>query len=409
MNNGGLDLPLAVVGCDFRVASSVHRSKLVLTDEQALQIAQALRDHQATEGFVDLNTCNRNEWIVSGPDPRWAAELLRSQMIARVGEQAQDWFEPYVFTGEQAAIHLLQVAIGQKSLVVGERQIAGQLYRALERARDRCTSSRILNGLGTVAGRLVRIALRRNCIGNAAVGVHSLAIGYLLEQFPGSTPVRVALVGLGRIGKRIMGILEQKPRLKPTFINRSISATMGQTVRPLNELPRILANSDAAIICTGACEPILDKTVLNGLDRDLLLIDIGIPEQVDQHDLPKRVRVSGLDDLTDFYHCTCNLPSTANHQEVDSLIQKALNEFRVYCHEPTFTEILDTVQKHHSQLVHEEIPKLIRNKLSYLPEQTTNCLEQDLRSIVLEYTSEVFRTIKEASLRMAEGDKCQEP
>ena len=181
-------LPLAVVGCDFRVASSAWRSRLILGDEEAETLAGALRLNGAADGFVDLNTCNRTEWIVSGRDPQWAASLLRSQMIQRAGPGSQGWFSPYVHTGEDAAAHLFKVALGQESLVVGERQIAGQLNDALELARARGSSSRILNGLGAAAGRLVQMAFKQGCMAGASVGVHSLAVSWLAGRLEPGRP-----------------------------------------------------------------------------------------------------------------------------------------------------------------------------------------------------------------------------
>lgn len=403
------DMPLAVVGCDFRVASSAYRSRLVLDDAEALRLVEALRAYHTADGFVDLNTCNRNEWIVSSSEPEWAAELLRAQMIARVGEASRDWLEPYVYVGEQAARHVFRVAIGQESLVVGERQIAGQLYRALERARRRGVSSRVLNGLGSVAGRLVRIALRRGCVGDAAVGVHSLAFAYLqhwLQSQRGCGRTRVALVGLGRIGRRLMGMLEADGDIEPVWLNRSRPPGGPDGVRPLDELGAVLAEVDAALVCTGAPQPVVTAADLGPrpADRPLLLIDIGIPEQVARRDLPAGVALAGLDELTAFYRSRCPAPAADGDAEVAGLLARAMDEYRVYCQEPTFGEILDTVQRHHSQLVHEEIPRLIERRLAYLPPEACSCLEQDLRSIVLEYTSEIFRTIKEASLRSGGRD-----
>ena len=408
MNEIGTDIPLAVVGCDFRVASSTWRSKLVLTSDEASRIASALRSYKTTDGFVDLNTCNRNEWIVSSRDARWAAELLRSQMIQRAGSQAEDWIKPYVFLGDAAARHVFRVAIGQESLVVGERQIAGQLYNALEQARERNTSSRVLNGLGSVAGRLVRIALRRGCIGNSAVGVHSLALGYLRQKLPPDRTAKVAVVGLGRIGKRLQGPLEQDGRTQPVLVNRTIPDGRKDRVRPIADLTAVLDEVDAAVICTGAMQPILRSEQLKSRpdDRPLLLIDIGIPEQVERFNGLKNVELAGLDELTGFYRCSCPEPMVNRPEEVEELVQKALDEFRVFCNEKTFSKILDTVQRHHSQLVHEEIPRLVAERFAYLSEEVRANMEQDLRSIVLGYTGEVFRTIKETSLNRGDDDAC---
>ena len=411
MNAIADELPLAVVGCDFRVASSRWRSRLVLQEPEAVEIAAALRNNEAGDGFVDLNTCNRNEWIVSSQDARWTAELLKAQMVARVQANGGEAIDPYVYVGEEAARHIFRVAIGQESLVVGERQIASQLYSALEVARGRRTSSRILNGLGSIAGRLVRIGLRRNCIGNAAVGVHSLALGYLFERLPAGRRAEVAIVGLGRIGKRLQGPLEENPQVKPVLVNRTVPADRRGDVRPLTDLAEVLAEVDAAVVCTGAMQPVVrfDGLPSRGPDRPLLLVDIGIPEQVERGCAPDGVQVAGLDELTGFYRTSCPEPTLSDPDEIERLIQKALTEFRVFCNERTFAQILDTVQRHHSQLVREEIPRLVGGRFGYLAEEVQAQLEQDLRGIVLDYTSEVFRTIKETALKTGEGeDPCRE-
>jgi glutamyl-tRNA reductase len=409
MNEATVEIPLAVVGCDFRVASSKWRSRLVLEDDQACVLARKLCRIGAADGFFDLNTCNRNEWIVSSSEPRWAAELLRAQMKMRI-EEARPWLEPYVYTGEAAARHVFRVAIGQESLVVGERQIARQLYRALETARGRGISSRVLNGMGTVAGRLVRIALRRGCIENAAVGVHSLAVHYLRSQLRMRDHYKVAVVGLGRIGRRVLGPVEGYPRFEPVLCTRTV--TDDQRVRPLSELAAVLAEVDAAVVCTGAMQPVIRAEHLSKdrpRKKPLLILDIGIPEQVESTGIPENVEVVGLDDLVGFYYESHGTQWKAEKdREVVGLVDTALDEFMMFCSEPKFSAILDMVQRHHRRLVGEEIPRLIADRFDYLPENARVRMAFDLKHIILGYTSEVFRTIKEASAPNAEDNSCQD-
>jgi glutamyl-tRNA reductase len=405
MNQETCEIPLAVVGCDFRRASSKWRSELVLPDQEACVLARNLCRIRAADGFFDLNTCNRNEWIVSSAHPSWAGEILRAQMKMRV-KAARSWLEPYVYVGEEAARHVFRVAIGQESLVVGERQIARQLYRALETARERGISSRVLNGMGTVAGRLVRIALRRGCIENAAVGVHSLAVHYLRSQLRMRERYKVAVVGLGRIGRRVLGPVEGYPRFEPVLCTRT--PTGDPRVLPLTELSSVLAEVDAAVVCTGAMQPVVRKEHLPR-GKSLMILDIGIPEQVERRGIPRDVEVVGLDDLVGFYHQS---HGTQRREEKDreaaDLVEAALEEFRVFCCEPKFSALLDMVQKHHRRLVGEEIPRLIADRFDYLPENARARMEFDLKHIILGYTSEVFRTIKEASVPNAEDDSCRE-
>jgi glutamyl-tRNA reductase len=375
----------------------------------AKKIGGELAQLQAADGFADLNTCNRNEWILSSHNAGWAAELMRTQMKRLAGDDAAAWFEPYTYTGKEAAKHIFRVAIGQESLMVGERQIAGQVFSAFEAARLRGTSSRILNGLGSIAGRLVRLALRRGWLESASVGVHSLAIAYLENALPETAKNRVAIVGLGSIGRRVLGLIAEKPRFEPVPCNRTVPEDQRDRVRPLAALGRILEQVDAAIVCTGALVPVVRQEMFHhrgrvSRQRPLWLVDLGIPEQITRFELPENVRVVRLDELVAFHRSRQQDQPRAGQDgtEIEALVQRALVEFKVFCNSQAYAGILDTVQRHHQKLVSEEIPRLISGRLSYLPEVDRARLATDLKSIILEYTTEIFRTIRESSSRDGE-------
>lgn len=386
-------IPLAVVGCDFRVASSRYRSRLLLEEDQALEMALDLARTAAADGFVDLATCNRNEWIVTGPDPAWAAQLLRGRMVKRLPHGTARRIEPYVFQGREAALHLFRVVLGRESLVVGERQIAGQFFGALETARSRGTSSRTLNGLGSIAGRLVNIADRRCCRGDRARGIHGLVLAGLRRRFDGRNPCRVAVVGLGAIGNLVRGLLEQDPRFAVTLCNRTLPEPNPGGVQPLGMLPRLLAEVDAAVICSGAPGPVVRASMLarRKPERPLVVFDLGVPEQV-ARELAAGVERVGIDELTAEagYGRGC-----AVDDDSERLADRAVDEFARFCGEPEYAEILSAVQEHHEQVVHEEIPSLVRGRLGYLSEDDRARVEADLDGILHHHTHALFRRIRE--------------
>jgi glutamyl-tRNA reductase len=351
---------------------------------------------------VDLSTCHRCEWIVSTPDPRRAGALLASRMVERLGPGAGDWFAPYVHLGEAAAKHVFRVALGQESLVLGERQIAGQLQDALEKARGRNTSSRVLNGLGTTAGRLVRRAIREGKVGSSSVGVHSLAVTFLSGRLGAERRARIALVGLGEIGRRALGSLEQVGRFEIIQVNRTISPGLEDRVRPISELPLILEQVDAALVCTGAPKPILRASDLpsRSADRPLLILDVGIPEQVDREGVGTHVTVAGLDELT-AYHCQGRKPPPeGSDPEADQLVRGAIAELRVFCNQPAFAEILDALQRRHHRVVEEQLPKIIAERLGHLPDAERARIGRDLHALVLGYTQDLFQSVRNASERL---------
>ena len=358
--------PIAVVGCDFRTAPSRCRSRLVLDAAAAKKIGGELARLQAADGFVDLNTCNRNEWILSTANARWAAELMRTQMKHLAGDDAAAWFEPYSYTGKEAAKHIFRVAIGQESLVPGERQIAGQVFSAFEAARLRGTSCRVLNGLGSITGHLVRLALYRGWLASTSVGVHSLVIAYLQDTLATAAEHRVAVIGLGSIGRRVVGLLAQTPRFKPVPCNRTIPEEQRGQVQPLAELGRILGTVDAAVVCTRAPIPVVQPGMLQDRGRTsrlrpLLLVDLGIPEQIARFTPPEHVRVVRLDDLVAFHRSRRqDLPQAGQAGlEIEASVQRALAEFEFFCTSHDQAGMVSTVAHHRQELVGEVIPQLI--------------------------------------------------
>ncbi len=391
-------IPLAVVGCDFRVAPSRARSQLVLAEDEALALADELERGGWAEGIVLLNTCNRNEWVVSTREPGWAAELLRSRMRRRLEPALRAQVEPYVYVGDEAARHLFRVAIGQESLVVGERQISGQLFKALDRARVRGTSSRVLNGLGSIAGRLVRIAMRRGCLEASAVGVHSLAIAWLRQQLaPG--PARVAVVGLGSIGRRVAGILDEDPRFTVRRCNRTVEP--GSGTLSLAELPALLGSVDAAVFCTAAPGPLVNPRELAG-ERPLVLVDIGIPEQVADRSAPASVRRVGLDELVSWHQARACQGAEQACQATDALVERALEELRRFHNEPAFAPVLEQVRQRSRALVKEELGLALREQVPSLAASERGRLEGELRSLLAGYTDDVLQAIRDGARHVTE-------
>jgi glutamyl-tRNA reductase len=214
-------------------------------------------------------------------------------------------------------------------------------------------------------------------------------------------------VGTGRIGRRILGLLADDARFETHRCNRTVCAEDQGRVRPLTELSGVLAGVDAAVVATGALETVVTAGHLAARppDSPMLLVDIGIPEQVERSGLPRGTEVAGLDELTEFYRSEF-APDRGHtrREEAGRLVDRAISEFRAFCNERAFSGILDTIQRHHRQLVGEEIPRLIAERFAYLPGEIRGRLEEDLRGIVLEYTSEVFRTIKDTTRREAEDE-----
>ena len=97
-------------------------------------VKQEILEREGVSGAVVLSTCNRYEVYLEADETaaRDVAELLGIDHSISV------------FSGLDAARHLYEVASGLDSMVVGEREIVGQVRQALASARKEGTTSPLL-------------------------------------------------------------------------------------------------------------------------------------------------------------------------------------------------------------------------------------------------------------------------
>lgn len=392
-------IPLAVVGVDFRRAPARKRERLLLSDEERRSLGAQLQRSNAADGFACLDTCNRTEWIVSAEDPTWAAEILRTQMLTReraaTEGETNGHLVPYVYVGEEAARHLFEVAAGLESFVVGEKEIASQLHRALERSRSEETGSPVLNGVGMAMGRLTRDTHRIDLTGAGPRGVHDLAVSLLSTRF--ESPPQVAVVGLGQIGEKVVRSL-RRAGLKPRLCNRTIPVAWAgdEPVVPLEGLPELLAEVDAAVVCTAAPKPVVGEPALakRTADHPILLVDLGIPAQVDATLHREVAEVADLDVLQQESERRV-VATWADLAHVRHRVGQAIGELEKFCRERSYSRLLRSTQERHQRYIRVDIPRVIQEAAGDLPPKIRNRLEAEIKGLVRSYTNAVFRDIRE--------------
>ena len=383
-------LPLAVIGCDFRVASASARSMLVLKEEEQQALANNLMNRSWAEGIAFLNTCNRTEWLVSTTDPAWTAGLLKSRMQHLLPPEIRAEITPYTYVGEEAARHMLRVALGQESLVVGERQIAGQLFKSLAAARNSGHSSRHLNELESRIGKLMSVAKHRGCLRASSIGAHSLAISWLRQHLPVNNR-RVAVIGMGVIGRLAWTSLNHDPTFTAVALNRTLRPN--SPARPLSELSKVLQNVDAAIFCTASREPLFNPETYD-LPKGLVVVDLGIPEQVVGDSNGKEFQRVGFDELVTWHQNKDNSNPDTDKSVIEDLISRALVEYKRTFSPPVLAPVLNDVRCRSRMLLRTDIRALLDDRLSGMSLSERAVIEDDLSALLSDYTDDILQTIR---------------
>jgi len=306
-----------------------HKSAPVETLERAAvsgdTLGKLLRDiahlPDTAEAFV-ISTCNRVEVYAEvgrfHGGVNGICELLARHSGIPAGELTASL---YVHYEDRAVQHLLAVASGLDSMVVGEAQILGQVRAALKAADDSGTLGRSLRDLG-------RIALRTGKRARAETGIDRLGISLVsvgvelaasrLGQGGNGGPTGaelltgrdVLVVGAGAMSGLAVATAARAGAERIAVANRTrsraerLAAGAGGVVVDFADLPAAIAGAGLVISCTGAAGAVITGQMVDAaLDQrpagaPLVLLDLAMPRDVDPAvaDLPD-VSVIGLDEL----------------------------------------------------------------------------------------------------------------
>ena len=298
-----------------------HKSAPVAILEQAVvsgdALAKLLRDVALTDPVAEtfvVSSCNRVE-VYADVDRFHAGVTAICELLARhCGVQARDLTAHlYVHYEDRAVAHLLAVACGLDSVVVGEGQILGQVRSALKLAEEQGTIGRVLGELGRLALRAGKRARAETGIDRAGQSLVSVAIELAAARLadaaagaasqPGTpapqpgTPALagrdVLVVGAGAMSTLAAITAGRSGAASIMVANRTrrhaerLAAKAGAAVVALADLGPALAGADLVISCTGADGYVITRDLVSaalaGRKRrgPLVVLDLAMPRDVE--------------------------------------------------------------------------------------------------------------------------------
>lgn len=281
-----------------RTASPELRERIALDPEAVVRLLTGPR-HGLGE-LVALSTCHRTELYATTDD---AADADAPHLLARLlpGIRPGDQAELRFLRGGEAIEHLLRVASGLDSLVIGEHQILGQVRRAFSTAASHHAAGPVLASVFSEAIRVGRLARSRILLGSAATSIGTLVAGDLAARLDGLAGRPGAVVGTGEAAADAsLALRTAGARL--SIIGRSLDSVRRLAARveggahSLDALPGVLASSDFAVVAV-AGGVLLREAHVAGRTAPLAIVDVSVPRAV-AIKAHTAVHVRTLDDLS---------------------------------------------------------------------------------------------------------------
>ncbi|MCF3962639.1 glutamyl-tRNA reductase [Streptomyces fuscigenes] len=342
-------MSLLVVGLSHRSApvSVLERASLP-ADAQVKLLQDTLAAEPATEGAV-LATCNRIE-LYADVDKFHAGVAELSTLLARHSGVGLDELTPhlYVHYEDRAVHHLLSVACGLDSMVVGEGQILGQIKDALALGQDLHTAGRMLNDLFQQALRVGKRAHSETGIDRAGQSL----VTFGLQQLAGTDSVdtwaagkRALIVGAGSMSSLAAATLARAGVAEIVIANRTAARAErlaeilqqpgGTGVRAravgMDAVDAELASADIAVSCTGATGLVLTGDAVRAAaagrpaGSPLALLDLAMPRDIDA----EAHRVDGVSfaDIETLAEASADAPMAADVDKVRGIVSEEVAAF----------------------------------------------------------------------------------
>ncbi len=248
------------------------------------QLLIRLKSHELVEECAVLKTCNRVEvYVVS---PKGSKVLLEFAKRMKVSSRIIDFLDH-----EESLRHLLRLASGLESMIVGEDQILGQVKELFMLAKKVGATGKTLDTAFNKAIQVGKRVRNETGINKGSVSIGSAAVELAENNLGGLNGKTVMVIGAGEMGTLVAKALANK-NIKVIYVaNRTFNKAEalacelnGRAIR-YESMERYVPLSDVVISATSAPHFILTHEIISSAmekrKKELMLIDIGNPRNIE--------------------------------------------------------------------------------------------------------------------------------
>lgn len=329
-------MSLIAIGINHKTAPVEVREKVSFAPENLSLALRDLISRPRVREAAILSTCNRTELYCGLEEPN---EKVIIEWFHHYHELSDKDLLPYIYyhPDQHAVRHMLRVASGLDSLVLGEPQILGQLKQAYSTASDAGTVGKLLGRLFQHTFSVAKQVRTDTAIGASPVSVAFAAVSLAKQIFSNLDTHTSLLIGAGETIELAARHLKESGIGRMIIANRTVEKAQQLASEfhayaiPLTDIPNHLAEADIVISSTASQLPILGKGAVERAirvrkHRPILMVDIAVPRDIEPE----------VDELEDVYLYTVD--------DLKEIIQEGLRSRQEAAKQAE--EIIDTQVSH---------------------------------------------------------------
>lgn len=370
----GAQVHIHCLGLNHKTAGVGLREKLSLSEDQAraalarLGCGTDLNPDDVSE-MVLLSTCNRTEVYATAPDPAFK-ELV--SFLADITSLEEKTIQPYLYmhSNADAVSHLLRVASGLDSMVLGEPQILGQVAEAFHLAQKQDTIGKVLTKLFHTAIHAGKRAHAETQISHNPASVSSQAVLLVSRIVDSLQESHVVVLGAGEMAELAVKGLRKRGAREITVVNRTreraqrLAERWGGNTLTFEDLAQALSLADVLICSTGAPHTLIGKSKVGEIisqrkGRPLVILDIAVPRDVEEE--VRDLEGVSLFDIDEIHE---QLQGSLAHREkeipaVEDILEEEQETFEEYLQSLDVIPLISELHQYCDQIREEELVRTV--------------------------------------------------
>jgi glutamyl-tRNA reductase len=281
-----------VLGATHHTASIAVRERLSLTAAAEQSLGAQLAKLDGLREFTLLNTCNRVEFYGVAANTDTALQVQAAFCAQQQVDPRE--FEPFRLhlRGLDAVRHLLEVAAGTDSQMLGETEIFGQVKEAYAAAQSRGHTGPVLNRVFQKAFQAAKHVRTHTAITAGQVSIANVAVDLAHTIFGALTSTHILLLGAGDIGEKTAKAFQSRGAGSLTVASRRLERAMelatalNASAMPFEQREGRLAEFDVVVCATSAPSTVVSCDAVRAAmhkrpARPLFFIDLALPRDID--------------------------------------------------------------------------------------------------------------------------------